>query len=373
MKKFTSILSLILAFLLAIVVIRVFLLVDDTKFDEVGLGEGTSKYLPKKNNLLIHADQLKGLPQIDSNINFFSRNRETVLWLGNSQLHGINQYKREDKNSVEYLHDLLSHKEKFVIGFSLPNANLQEHYVLFRYFSDRFPVKQLILPVFFDDTREDGVRGEIITNEVATVLKRTSDTSLVGKLIENYFLQNEEKADNNEDNKALRATTQENVEKYLNTKMDNFSGIWASRAELRSILIYNYLFGIRNTVLQIDPDTKRKKIPARYQTNINALKRIGALCNEKSIQLLVYIPPIRSDVEQPYVLNEYEEFKNDLKQLAKEYHFQLLNTESIIPKQFWGMKGSTRMGEEKLEIDFMHFKDQGHKILADTIAYNSFK
>ena len=44
----------------------------------------------------------------------------------------------------------LSYRFSSIITFSQPNANLQEHYVLFEYLRHRLPVRTLILPLVFD-------------------------------------------------------------------------------------------------------------------------------------------------------------------------------------------------------------------------------
>jgi lysophospholipase L1-like esterase len=155
---------------------------------------------------------------------------------------------------------------------------------------------------------------------------------------------------------------------YLNDKMNEASVVWASRADLRSKIIYDYIFKIRNSVFQINPDTKRKKIPTRYLVNMQAFEKIAQFCKQKNIDLLVYIPPIRNDVDQPYVVTEYEAFKLELARYASENGFKLKNYEGIVPAQYWGVKPSTKMGDQKFEIDFMHFQQEGHRLLAKELA-----
>ncbi|HTE30974.1 MAG TPA: hypothetical protein VK666_11420, partial [Chryseolinea sp.] len=137
--------------------------------------------------------------------------------------------------------------------------------------------------------------------------------------------------------------------------------------DIRTNIIYNYLFSFRNTLLSISPDSKRKIIPARYRLNMEAFRQICIFCEKNDIKLLVYIPPIRNDVEQPYFPDEYTHFKKDLSVLRQQFGFSLLNLESIVPAELWGLKRATTIGSGDLEIDFMHFKAEGHKLLSDTI------
>ena len=86
-------------------------------------------------------------------------NIETALYLGNSQSHSINQLKEGDNTMSGFLFDELISDSILFLSTSIPNANLQEHYLLFEYFKQKLKsLDLLILPVFFDDFREDGIR-----------------------------------------------------------------------------------------------------------------------------------------------------------------------------------------------------------------------
>ena len=76
------------------------------------------------------------------------------LWLGNSQLHAINQFKPGDVNAPPILFDRLRARNEYLVTFSEPNASLQEQLVLFSYLLPRLEPKALILPIVFDDFRE---------------------------------------------------------------------------------------------------------------------------------------------------------------------------------------------------------------------------
>ena len=76
---------------------------------------------------------------------------------------------------------------------------------------------------------------------------------------------------------------------------------------------------------------------------------------------------IRTDVEVPYDLVEYETFKGQIEKLALLHHAQFANFERIVPGPLWGLKGSTTAGG-KPELDFMHFQAEGHRILAEALA-----
>ena len=82
----------------------------------------------------------------------------------------------------------------------------------------------------------------------------------------------------------------------------------------------------------------------------------------------MYNVPIRNDVKIPYKIDDYSKFKNDLDYLSKKYLFKYINLENIVPNNLWAEKTSTTLSNET-EIDFMHFKEKGHEILAENIYF----
>ena len=100
--------------------------------------------------------------------------------------------------------------------------------------------------------------------------------------------------------------------------------------------------------------------------NQQAYKDILNLATKNKIKVFVYIPPIRNDVKIPYIMNEYNTFKIEAKNIALKYKVNFTSLENIVPAEFWGFKNSTNL-EKKRELDFMHFTGKGHKLLADSL------
>ena len=287
----------------------------------------------------------------------------SVLWLGNSQVHAVNQMQPGETNSTPLLFEHLKDDNLDLVTFSQPNANLQEHLVLFEYLKRQLPIKVLILPIVFDDTREDGLR-----NEVAYFLNDPSVNQALIKTSVGLKINNNKPltSTNNEDTAGISHTLQQKVESELNTWLADKSILWAARPEIRGQLMLK-LYNLRNMALGIKPTSKRKILRGRYQDNFAALEAILASANDGGIATLLYIVPLRTDVEGPYVDSEYFQFKNDVQLLAKKYHAVFYNLESLVPSELWGTKASTTGGVSQ-EIDFMHFKADGHKLLADKLA-----
>jgi len=165
---------------------------------------------------------------------------------------------------------------------------------------------------------------------------------------------------------AALPTTQKRSEAFLNGYLDQHTNIWSKRETMRGNL-FNWLYMLRNTAFGIRPGTARHMIAETYQKNFAALDAILAIAKKKRIEVFVYVPPIRSDVNLPYDMNEYSQFQKDLSNLVNKYPNAVLkNFSGIVPGKYWGYKEPTNF-IDKREIDYMHFQYAGHRILADSL------
>ena len=107
-------------------------------------------------------------------------------------------------------------------------------------------------------------------------------------------------------------------------------------------------------------------MPGQYKKNLLALNSLLKISNDNDIKTFMYIVPIRNDVEIPYNAFEYDKFKKDIKKISIIKDIKFKNLEHLIPNIMWGKNQPKSLGKKK-EIDFMHFKFDGHKILANSI------
>jgi len=332
---------------------------------DLGLGEGTSSYFPSVNNSPIHITD----PQLtDSMVAGWKArgSRPVYLWQGNSQLHGVNQYKAGQVNCIEFLFNKLNDRHEEVLGASYPNGNMQEFLLSLLYLHHKFPIWGFIQPVFYDDMREDGIRAEM---NIPDLLKKVKEDSLyfnnipsIKSMVSNDSLIAGVKADNFS---GIHATAQEQSERWLDKQLENTWGIWKNRPDIRGNL-FNDVYKLRNMALGIKANTIRKMIPGRYADNYQAFLNMLKFCKDHQLPLIIYIPPLRNDVSPPYNLTEYNNFKAQVIHDCETSNVICLNLENLVPVQYWGVKQGTSFGGGT-EIDFMHFQQGGHQLIADTI------
>ena len=342
-----------ISFFIAIYLFNYFFSDKKINFNELAITKDTSFKIEKiKDQKII----CTGKEDFYDCIKFNKKNN--VLLIGNSQLTGINQKKNEDFLTSYYLFKSLKKKDHNLITFALPNGSFTEFLILFEYIISKVKIKKLVLPIVFDDLREGRIRKDISNFFVDENFKLKFANSLHKKKIIKKIL-NEKKITKRHDNKK---TIQEYTENKINYFL-NYCCSHESKKLTASTKIYHNLYLLRNYVFNIKPTSKRKMIPGFYEENVNSLQEIIELSKDNGIEIYLYISPIRNDLQMPYVYDEYKDFKLFVENIAIINKINFKNFENIIPNNLWGTKPGTKL-HTKNEVDFMHFKGAGHKILS---------
>ena len=334
MKKIIIYLKLLLIILIPIFswfCLEKILINNNKKFDELALGQDNI-FLNDK--LLDNKILCNSLDNVSECILYLKKHKTKILWIGNSQLHAVNQPDINAKLSSYIVSENLQKKEIGLVTFVAPNINFQEYLSVLIYFTKEVDLDYIILSLCFDDTREDNVRNNLVNNK--------------------------EKITNSLE-KGITNSLEKRITNYLEKKIQ-----WNSIRQQAQGQTFDILYKLRNYIFNIGPSSKRKMIKPLYYKNINALEKTLEISKSKKIQSIMYITPIRHDINMPYDAKEYNLFKTHVSNLSKRYNSNFYNLEKIIPDSFWGEKPSTTLNNIK-EIDFMHFKQEGHIVLAKYI------
>ncbi len=373
--------KLLLPFILSIIIIEIISNFSKSTFENIALGRHTSTYVAKhsEGHIIHSTEDLTILNNLNPRItnsdgkhlelsislmydDWVKRGKRDIIFLiGNSQYHAINQMNHGDINASEILFNYFNDYNIDFLTYSSANMNLQEQYLMMDYFFSLFPIKLFIIPVFLDDTREDGIRY-YVKNFLENKIENKNDDKIYKKL----FAENNNSPAN--DLEGLNNTAQEKVESFLNNVLINNSENWSNRSNMRN-MIFSQLYLIRNKLFNINASSVRKVIPGPYSENLFSLEKILERTKEKKIKTLIYIPPIRNDVQIPYLVSEYSQFKDQINYISNQYNSNFINFENMLPKEHWGFKGQN----DNQEIDFMHFKFEGHQLLADTLISHIIK
>jgi hypothetical protein len=329
--------------------------------DAAALGAQTVSLFASRGSYPIHCQPGGEFENCLRGIEFRHRS-DHIIWLGNSQLHAINHYSEGELNAPAMLANRIERNGADLVTFSFGNANLQEHYVIYEYLRTRVNFRQLILPVVFDDFREDGLRDEVAVFLKGEALKLRLAESASGASL----LAKAAHADGVASSKG-RITPQEYVEAALERGLESCFRLWQARDEMRGDIFIS-LYRLRNTVFGITPNTKRKVVLHPYAANMSALDALLKSAAQSGIAVVMYVAPINvNNGERPYEETEYRRFKVEVEVLARKYGVTYRNFEDLVPEPLWGRKDSTMAGGAA-EIDYMHFTSAGHALLADHVA-----
>lgn len=288
--------------------------------------------------------------------------RPVVLCVGNSQTHSLNQYQKGQNNYVEMLAQSLDSSKTDVIATTLPNANLQEMYLIYSYWKKKLPIKYMLIPAFLDDMREDGLR-EILLSGLVKQKYRIESNSETAKNLNAELAKMKVPVSNENNAETADLSVQERVEKHINDYLDDTWPLWNNRSTLRGDF-FIALYEMRNKLLGINANTKRKRIPAKYQKNRTAFIDMMEELQKDGVKVIVYIPPLRKDVEPPYEAADYSTYIAEITTLTAKYpNVTFLNLDNVVPGNQWGLTQMGLKGKGKQQTDFMHFQYGGHQQL----------
>jgi hypothetical protein len=272
-----------------------------------------------------------------------------ILWFGNSQLMGINRAKPGDVNAPGQLLAALAPRGYRVITYAQPNANLGEQDVEFDAVAPVYKPKVLVLPVCYDDIRELQIRDEIAAFRpgaaVGAPASKPDKPAEPGKV-------------------ATHQTVQAKVEKTITDKIDAAWPLWNARPGLRGTAGFA-IHALRNQLLGIHSTSKRPVDPGVYRERMALLDKLVAKARAQGIEVLLYVPPYRQDLDGPYIAADYERFKADMKAIADRHGARFADLTPIVPGPEWATVTDDLFGFQ--EPDFMHFTATGHKRLAGAI------
>jgi hypothetical protein len=281
------------------------------------------------------------------------------VWLGNSQLHTVNQYEEGDETAPHYASEALGWP---VWGLSLPNANPQEQYVILHFALTRRQPSVLVMQLTFNTLRRDELRQELNEFVDEATLESLRTTELGRELATVLATEEEPLASISSAQIDPSQSLQDRSEAALEAALSSIWPMWRDRGDTLAIVRFR-LFLLRNRVFGITAATKRSMLMTRYDRNMRAFEAILELAQQRGLPTLAYICPLRQDIDPPYVMSEYTRWKEEVQRLCDAFGARYADLDRTVEgPERWGTLGHTG------EIDFMHFRVEGHRILGARVA-----
>ena len=235
-----------------------------------------------------------------------------------------------------------------------------------------------MLPLVFDKLRNDGLRagferldspeleagleqrpaGKRLSGEMAAMARTARDAQgTATRPLQEYSLA-----------EWLHGLSLQDVSEHqLDGMLAGHAGLWQRRGLLWATIL-NDAYEFRNWALRIKSTSKRPMLPVPFEKNMAAFEEILDVAAAEGVNVLVYIAPIRHDVEPPYIMAEYLPWKALVAQIVASRagkgggKLALADLDQLVSNNLWG----TVEGSEA--IDFMHFQGDAHVQLGEKIA-----
>ena len=273
-----------------------------------------------------------------------------ILWFGNSQLMGINRSRPGDVNAPGQLRALVATRGYRLVTYAQPNANLSEEEITFGAIAPIYKPKLFILPVCYDDIRELQIRDGIAAFRTGNAAG-DAEADDAPKAAEPGKVAT---------NQTVQARFEDAVTKELSANWK----LWKARPGLRGTAGFA-IHALRNQLLGIHSTSKRPVDPGLYRSRMQLVEKIVASARAQGMDVLLYVPPYRQDIDGPYVRADYERFKQDMQAVAARQGARYADLTPLVPGPEWATVTDDLFGFQ--EPDFMHFTVVGHTRLAQAI------
>lgn len=278
---------------------------------------------------------------------------QRVVWLGNSQLHAINQSRPGQVTAPVLLAQALRPRGIEVQALSFPNGNLAEFYLAWQLERQAAKLDVLVVPLFLDDTREGQIRDVLRPVALAADTQPRLQATPAGRAILKALPPAPETASD--------TSRQARSEAAITGWLERCCGFQTMREQARGQIEIN-AFYLRNTVFNVTAQSIRPVLPENYALNLAAFEQLLVEARAAGTRVVAYIPPLRQDVAPPYVPAEYARFKATTRALAERHGAIWIDADAVVPGPLWGTKAAPRLGGGT-ELDFMHYQASGHALL----------
>lgn len=359
MKYFTSLASLIIGLLLFFTANWAF---KDFNPSELGLGLNTTSHVAKMKGIVKSA-RIGDLDSVLLSIKKVQRNspkHQLAVWIGNSQLHAINQYKHNDLLAVQYSQQMLEELNSNIslFQFSSPHLNIIEEQIYMNTLRvESIKPDYLILPITFRSFHFIKIREELKKLAGYKEITKSIANSRVADL---FFL--EESNDKRGKLLSKDSTWQDRSEEYLNSLMERNIPFYKYKDNTKSYIKFLPTLAIHEmTDKSRDPQVSGNR--EIIEINMLSLTEIIQFAKSNNIEILMYqVPHPQDDQYFFYNREAYKDFFASIEKIAsRSDNVHYIKLESIIPNRLWGINNDGFK-------DMYHFQSEGHKILGDTIA-----
>ncbi len=308
-----------------------------------------------------------------------------LLYLGNSQTMVVVDQEPGDLTSAQWLQLFLARNQKpgmrpvDVRQGSLPGMAMPEMFMSVLSYAERSPrqVDVAVLAISPEFFRKLGLREEVkqmaadpqVHSRLVSLLSNGSEFPAAYNVLEPLLaVPAAEAPKQNAAQGSPRLA--DRMESWLEARANH----WRLFAKRESVMMkVDYLFmAWRNRILGIKTSTPRPITAATYTGNLELVQLLFRYAKDSGIELIVYLTPLRQSQSSPYRAADCMKIDQDLARLTRQYGFAYFDYLALEPDEVFANFGPASEGAATSrkfhgEPDYVHFVEQGHKILAERL------
>jgi len=289
-----------------------------------------------------------------------ARGKSLVILSGMSQMYAINDARPRDETISELMDDVLSAKGVRVFGLAAPNlCNEEATLLLLSALTDpRTRPDVFIYGVCFDKFRNLDLRP----GYQSFLRERPRLQSFWLETANEYKGKYPQACKKMENSLGELSKEKEHDRGTVETRLREWVSLWLPVVSARSDLnatFQGHLFLLRNWIFNIKPTSKRPVIEGRFELNKEFLAMMADVANRNGVRIIYYIIPLNPLADNPYIPEQYTDFKNWLGEFCRQKGVPFANLENVVPSEAWG----EFMGGP----DFKHFREEGHRLTASAL------
>lgn len=130
----------------------------------------------------------------------------------------------------------------------------------------------------------------------------------------------------------------------------------------------------RNRLFGVNSASVRPLEGSIYRTNLELLEEMLQYSQQKGVQTVIYLGPLRSIQPNPNPSTRVARIRHDVAEITQRHNVVLLDYTTLVAEGFWSDYEPSRLNEltgDAGQHDFAHFREAAHRLIAEKLVQDA--